>query len=398
MDTAALLALAAREHGVVSDAQAFVLGIAPRSIRRLVQSGDWQRPFPRVLRCTGAPSNERQAAMAAVLWAGPGARISHAAAAVLWDLDGVHTHGLELTVSNDRRLRSPLVAVHRSLTLAPADGTLRHGVPVTSVLRTLIDVAGSLPTGSLELAVEDAFRRRLTTPTQLDRCLSRIDGRGRTGSGRLRDLLVSRRGEAATGSGAEVLLARLLVSGGLPDPIRQHAVTHAGRTIRVDLAYPDCRLAIEFDSLRWHSGRAKLDNDADRRNLLRAAGWEQITVTHTMLKARPEHTLSVIATAYEERAGICWTKTAKRRPEMSNKPQPTTRATGSSAAGEGGEQADARREHHQDRQHHTERDAQQPAPEPFLTLEPITESPAHWALPKRGVPRLPEVSARDATG
>lgn len=322
MDTAELLALAARQHGVLSDAQALALGISLRSIRRLVQSGDWQRPFPRVLRCCGAPSNERQAAMATVLWAGSDARISHAAAAVLWDLDGVHTRRLELTVSNDRRLRSPLVTVHRSLTLAHGDRTLRHGIPVTSIVRTLIDVAGSLPAGSLELAVEDAFRRRLTSPVQLERRLAALDWRGRSGPGRLHALLEARDGQAITGSAAEVRLAQLLVNGGLPAPSRQHSVTHAGRTIRVDLAYPDRRLAIEFDSLRWHSGRARLDNDAERRNLLRAAGWEQVTVTHTMLKDRPEHTLRVVATAYQERAGICWTRTAKGWPEMSNKPTP----------------------------------------------------------------------------
>jgi very-short-patch-repair endonuclease len=255
-----------------------------------------------------------------VLWAGPDARISHAAAAVLWDLDGVTTRRLELTVANDRRPRSPMVTVHRSRTLADGDDVLRHGIPVTSIERTLIDVAGSLPTRSLELAVEDALRRRLTNPTRLQRRLEPLEWRGRSGPGRLHALLEARDGQAVTGSAAEVRLAQLLVNGGLPAPVRQHAVTHAGHTIRVDLAYPDRRLAIEFDSLRWHTGRAKLDNDAERRNLLRAAGWEQVTITFTMLNDRPERAFRVVAAAYEDRAGICWTNADKGWPEMSNKP------------------------------------------------------------------------------
>jgi very-short-patch-repair endonuclease len=73
-------------------------------------------------------------------------------------------------------------------------------------------------------------------------------------------------------------------------------VTHARRTIYVDFAYPDARLAIEFDSLRWHTGRTKLDNDAERRNLLQAAGWNLFTVTATMFRS-PTRLAELVATA-----------------------------------------------------------------------------------------------------
>ena len=70
MDDAELLALAARQHGVVSDAQALGLGYSGQAIRRRVKNGEWQRLLPRVVRCTGAPDSGRQSAMAAYLWAG----------------------------------------------------------------------------------------------------------------------------------------------------------------------------------------------------------------------------------------------------------------------------------------------------------------------------------------
>src|SRR4029079_15931485 len=109
------------------------------------------------------------------------------------------------------------------------------------------------------------------------------------------------------GSGGEVLLEQLLRRSGLPTPTRQHPVDHSERRIYVDFAYPEQRLAIEFDSVRWHTGREKPENDAERRNLLRAENWDLVTVTYTMVKSRPLVTMRVISDAYRD----CCAKTAK---------------------------------------------------------------------------------------
>jgi very-short-patch-repair endonuclease len=296
MDDAALLEVAAGQYGVVGDEQALALGYSSRTIRRRVQSGEWSRPLPGVLRCTGAPATERQTAMAAVLWASPDACVSHTTAGVLWALDGVRPRGIEISVPSGFDRRSTRVRVHRSA-LDEHDRSALHEIPITSVVRTLIDLAGVLTQDQLELAVEDALRRRLATPRALELRAAELSGRGRSGSRRLRSLLESRGARPTTGSAAEVRLERLLAQGGLPAPRRQFAVAHAGRTIYVDFAYPERRLAIEFDSLRWHTGRAKLENDAQRRNLLRAAGWALVTVTHGMLRERAR-TLAVVRDAW----------------------------------------------------------------------------------------------------
>jgi hypothetical protein len=311
VDDTALLELASGQHGVVADAQAMALGYSTRTIRRRVRSGEWSRPLPRVLRCTGAPPTDRQAAMAAVLWAGPEACASHTTAGWLWSLDGVHPGATEITVPPGFDRRSRLVRVHSSA-LTRGDRSRVSAIPVTSVVRALIDLAGVLAPGPLELAVEDAFRRRLATPKGLESRAAELMGRGRPGSRRLRTLLESRGARPVSGSAPEVRLERLLVSGGLPAPSRQCAVTHAGRTIYVDLAYPDRRLAIEFDSLRWHTGRAKLENDAERRNLLRAANWSLVTVTHGML-GDPARTLALVRDAW-----LQLENPAKRWPENPN--------------------------------------------------------------------------------
>jgi very-short-patch-repair endonuclease len=304
MDHADLLSLAARQHGVVSDAQALALGYSAQAIRRRVRSGAWQRVLPGVIRCSGAPDSGRQAAMAAYLWAGREAVISHATAGVLWGLDAVATRRIEVTLPVGSNLRSRLVVVHRTVDLPSSDRAMLHGMAVTTVTRNLIDLAGTLSPHQLELAVEDAFRRRLTSPRRLSSRLGELEGSGRPGTGRLRALLDRRGTGPASGSPAETKLERLLVQHGLPRPARQHAITHGSRTIHVDLAYPDRRLAIEFDSLRWHTGRAKLDNDAERRNLLRAANWALITVTYTMLGERSSQLIAAVEAAYEELAPV----------------------------------------------------------------------------------------------
>ena len=144
MDDAALLTLAATQHGVISDAQAIEHGLSAEMIRRRIRAGEWQRVLPRVLRRAGAPTSGRQAAMAACLWAGSDAVISHATAGVLWALDGIATRRVEITVPARRGLRSNLVTVHRSLIDLTAERCDIEGIAVTSATRTLLDLAGAL--------------------------------------------------------------------------------------------------------------------------------------------------------------------------------------------------------------------------------------------------------------
>ena len=76
-------------------------------------------------------------------------------------------------------------------------------------------------------------------------------------------------------------MARALVSAGLDEPSPQHTVhTGDGRFVaRVDLAYPDRRIAIEYDSYQEHTGKVALVRDSSRRNALAAAGWTVLSAT-----------------------------------------------------------------------------------------------------------------------
>jgi len=227
--------------------------------------------------------------------------VSHVTAGRLWQLDGVRDASSRPEVTIPRRCdrRSSLVIVHRTLSLPRSDRDRVEGIVVTSVTRTLVDLAASLGPSELELAVEDAFRRGLTTPVRLRHRFAQLEGRGRPGSQRLRALLDARGSRPSTGSAAEVRLEQLMVKIGLPRPVRQYRIKHDGRAIRVDFAYPDRRLAVEYDGLRWHTGRARIENDAERRNLLRDAGWSLVTITATMMRDRGRAAAAALKRAYE---------------------------------------------------------------------------------------------------
>jgi very-short-patch-repair endonuclease len=112
--------------------------------------------------------------------------------------------------------------------------------------------------------------------------LDRLGKRGRRGTARFRDVLAARRpGEPLGDSTAERRLTQLLAAHGLPPVVPQHQIRDDdGRLIaRVDFAYPELRIAIEYDSYEHHVGKIALDRDAARRNAIVSRGWLSVTAT-----------------------------------------------------------------------------------------------------------------------
>jgi very-short-patch-repair endonuclease len=285
--------LANRQHGAFSRAQALALGWSEGQVKRRLATSQWESVLPGVYRLAGAPASGRQAAIAACLWAGAGAVVSHRAAGVLWDLDGVTASGIEVWVPNSRRLRTTKLTVHRTHELPRIDRTRRHGIPITTPARTLVDLACVLDEEALEAAVEDGLHRRLVSEQLLRRRLDELGGSGRPGTATLRRILDRRGEDAALESRLEVKVWRLLVQSGLPKPVRQHPVEVGGLRYRLDFAWPSSHVGVEADGFATHGARRHVFQ-ADRRRMAKLAstGWRIVPVTWEDATARSNQWLS----------------------------------------------------------------------------------------------------------
>jgi very-short-patch-repair endonuclease len=264
-----IAALAAAQELVFSRAQAAEAGAHESAIDRRLWAGRWLRTsVPAVYALPGWVPTWRSVLVAASL---KGAVPSHRAAAALWGLrEGSH---VEVTVQRGTNHRlGPHVRVHQS-PLDRRDRARVGGVPVTTVERTLVDLAAVAPEAAVENALESALRLRLTTVERVAGRLRELAAPGRPGVAGLRAVLARRGVGPAAGSDLETRVIRMLRAAGIPDPVRQHEVEVGGRRYKLDLAWPECRLGIELDGFESHGGRQAFSDDRARQNALVLAGW-----------------------------------------------------------------------------------------------------------------------------
>lgn len=186
---ARLAAIAVGQHGAFTRAQATASGFSTAQIDRRVRAEVWQRVLPRVYRHAATPASGALTHWAAVLWAGQECALSHTSAAAIWRIGGASLGRPELIVPMTRAPRAPGVAVHRVRWTAAADVRWVGGLPVTSPLRTIVDLAGVLGPGDLAAALDRARTRRLVTIRAVRERLDEIGTVGRPGAARLRALL-----------------------------------------------------------------------------------------------------------------------------------------------------------------------------------------------------------------
>ena len=300
----AVAALAEQQHGIFTSEQAEELGLKANHREFRLRSGRWHSVHSGVHRIAGVPPSWRGEVLAAC-WATTGlAAASHRSAAALWDLPGGSEDLIEITCRRWHRGFVPGIVVHETLKLEPDDVEELDQIPVTTVAQTLLGLAAVAGPAVAEMALDRALHRRLVTPRQLDEFVDRKGARGRNGIGVLRGLL--REHDPLNGvaeSAMETKLKQLLRRRGLPTPVFQHVIRHNGRFIaRVDAAYPELRIAIEFDSYEHHTGKLALVRDNDRRNELRRIQWQTITFTAADLQRGGGHALEALIVALRSAA------------------------------------------------------------------------------------------------
>ena len=187
---ARLACVAARQRGAFTRSQCIDAGFSASQVQRRLDAGAWIRVHARVYRHAGSPATRALEVTAAMLWAGPGAVLSHTTAAALWRVTADAPDRIELLVPRTRAPRAPGVVVHRVARVDPADvTTARGGLSVTTPVRTLIDVAAVVPEHDLAAMLDGALALRLVTRRAVQDRLGTLGTRGRPGTARLRALL-----------------------------------------------------------------------------------------------------------------------------------------------------------------------------------------------------------------
>jgi very-short-patch-repair endonuclease len=277
--------LAVLQHGCAHREQLFRTGLRRGAIDHRLRAGRYRLVHRAVYVIDPTRADEWMATMAAVLlFAGDGL-VSGCAAGALWQLLEEPPDQPEVTVVGRSTHRLPSVTVHRAVTLDRRDVAWRGGMPVTSVDRTIVDLAGALTALELENAVAAALTLRLTTIPKIRAAMQRTPrARGIAG---LRHLLESG-GFARTRSHYERKLLALIARAGLPRPLTNHRV--AGH--EVDMVWLEARLVLEFDGFLYHAGRRAFERDRRRDQDLVAAGFRVIRVTARQVE---EESYGVIA-------------------------------------------------------------------------------------------------------
>ena len=257
--------LARGSHGVVTRTELLAAGLTLKEIRHRLGTGALLRVHPSVYRVGhDAPSIEATY-LAAVRACGPGALLSGRAAAHLLGLTKRRRAPRpEVTARTERRVAG--VATRRCRKLEPADGMTWRGVPVTTVARTLVDVAASLSLDDLARACHEAEVLHRTTPSEIATVLERRPGS--RGAAKLRRIV---EGDVrVTLSALERRFLRRLRAVRLPLPVTNRPA--GGRY--VDCRWPAHRLTVELDSYRFHHSRHSWEQDRRREREARARGDE----------------------------------------------------------------------------------------------------------------------------
>ena len=248
--------------------------------------------------------------MAAVLAAGePGiAALSHSSAAALFEIGVEQVAAIEVSRRSSAPVRLPGIRVHRRPNLKDGWYGFYEGIPVTSPVQTLVDLATRQGRPTMERLVNEADRLKLVRTDDLRKALG--DHGGEPGVARLREML-DRRTFRYTRTELERVFIPLAREAGLPLPRTSVYVTGH----EVDFHFDDLGLVVETDGLTYHRTPAQQAKDRERDQDHAAAGLVQLRFTHEQIKYEPERVVRIL------RATASWlgrpraTATPSRPPE-----------------------------------------------------------------------------------
>jgi very-short-patch-repair endonuclease len=282
------------QHGVIALFQLLALGYTRRAVEHRVATGRLH-PVYRGVYAVGRPGVGRRGRwMAAVLACRLEFALSHESAAALWGIRRDQGNPIHVIGQRTQDHRQPGIVVHRSQTLREDDRTRRDNIPVTTPVRTLVDLGTCLPAYELEAAINEADKLDLIDPSGLRTALK--DRKGQRGVRPLREILDC--GEfVMTDSELERRFLRLVQQARLEPPLTQQWVNG----FRVDFHWPSLGLVVETDGLRYHRTPSEQAKDRLRDQAHTAAGLSSLRFTHWQVRHEPAHVVRTLRAAIRTR-------------------------------------------------------------------------------------------------
>jgi very-short-patch-repair endonuclease len=290
-----------KQHGVIARFQLLEFGYSRHGIQSRIKQGRLHRLWPGVY-AVGRPDVDRFGRwMAAVLYCGRGAMISHGSAAALFGF-GEEGSDIEVSVLAHRCPRSCTgIRVHRRALIARGEVTKWRGIPVTTVAATLIDLAPRQTQEEREEAINQADMRGLTKPDNLRRALE--EAAPRPGVGVLRRTLDPRT-YVRTRSWLERRFLPLARAAGLPKPqTRVYVNDH-----EVDFYWPELELVVECDGGTFHRTRQQQNTDRRRDNAHTLSELEPLRFTYDQIEFEPDYVIETLTAAAQKIRRRSWTR------------------------------------------------------------------------------------------
>ncbi len=290
--------LAKQQRGVVSWPQLQTLHVTQSQVARRVRSGEWVRELAGVWRLSWAEQSWMQKVWCASLWAGAEACLSHGTAARLWELDEIGAETVEVSAPYQLWVNALWLVPHKTECMSRHVQRRKNGVAVTSPARTLVDLAAVVDEDTLQRAMENAFRRRIASVSEVRRVLRYLPERGRSGTGKAAKLLEQGVWSENAQSELERRALRLFRRYRLPIPHCQYTVLEGDQCLgMVDFAWPNAKVIVEAEGFEFHSGREAWDRDIARYNALVFHGWTVVRLTESDLRSRAPSFAKALAKA-----------------------------------------------------------------------------------------------------
>jgi very-short-patch-repair endonuclease len=271
----ALAELADRQWGVVSLAQLRALGIGARAAQLRAAAGRLHRVHRGVYAVGHRMLRPEGHRLAAVLACGAGAVLSHRSAAAHWELLATSQERIDVTATRGRH-PVPGIRLHTSRSLDAQDTTSHEGIPITTVYRTLLDLAATARSDQLENALAQAMHLQLYDQHAIDDVIARSNGH--RGTKVLAE--ATRQEPRITKSMWESRMLKLVRRAGLPEPICNkalHAPDHG--ECKPDFYWPAYDLIVETDGWEAHRTLAAFRSDRAKDAALTAAGYKVLRFT-----------------------------------------------------------------------------------------------------------------------